>query len=65
MTAWDLGDRVEIDSEGHLWHGELGRVVELDDRGEGIWAVRLDDGEEVTAYSHELSGVITTSGGAS
>jgi len=61
-SAWDPDDRVEIDSEGHPWHGELGRVIGLDDRDEGTWDVRLDSGEEVTAYGYELNGVITGGG---
>lgn len=61
--AWSPGDRVEIDSEGHPWRGELGYVIGLDDTdGYGMWMVRLDDGEEVGVYGYELNGVVGPSG---
>lgn len=63
MSAWEPGDRVEINGGGHPWHGELGRVIGFDDRDEDTWDVRLDTGEEVTAYGYELDGV--TVGGES
>lgn len=55
-TAWSPGDQVEIDSEGRPWHGEVGRVTGLDDPEDAIYGVRLDTGEEVTAYGYELTG---------
>lgn len=57
MSAWEPGDRVEIDSESHPWHGELGRVIGWSDIDEGTRDIRLDSGEEVTAYTHELDSV--------
>jgi hypothetical protein len=60
--AWESGDRVAIDSEGHAWHDELGTVTgpaDWDD--EGAWEVQLDDGTTVSAYTHELTGVSTPS----
>lgn len=65
MIGWDPGDRVEIDSEGHPYHGERGKIVGPDDRDEGTWAVLLDGGEEVTAYAFELNGIISTPGSGS
>lgn len=57
-TAWSPGDRVEIDSEGHPWHGEAGKVLGLDDPEDAIYDLRLDSGEEVSAYGYELTGVV-------
>lgn len=63
MSAWDAGDRVEIVATDHPWRGETGHVVGLADHSDLEWGVRLDSGEEVTAYSDELDGVITSPGG--
>lgn len=62
-SGFDLGERVCIDSEGHPYYDEFGHVVCAEDRAAGIWVVRLDSGEEVEAYSHELTGVTSASSG--
>jgi hypothetical protein len=62
VSAWDPGDRVEIDSESHCYHGEQGEVVRADDLDAGTWTVLLDSGEEIEAYTAELNRVITPSG---
>lgn len=56
--AWEAGDRVAIDDDGHPWHDEHGTVLGPDDRDAGTWTVRLDSGEEVEAYTHELTGLL-------
>jgi hypothetical protein len=56
VSAWDPGDRVEIDSESHCYHGETGTVRGPDDLDEGTWTVRLDGGEDVEVYAHEITG---------
>jgi hypothetical protein len=58
-SAFDPGDRVCVDDEGHPWHDETGTVIGPDDQDEGTWLVRLDDDTEITAYAHELTGVNT------
>lgn len=60
MSAWERGDRVEIDCESHCYHGEQGEVLGPDDVDEGTWDVLLDSGDQVTAYSHELNDIIST-----
>lgn len=65
MSGWAVGDRVEIDSESHPWHGETGRVSGNEDHEEGLYDVTLDSGEEVGAYGYELNGVIERTAGVS
>lgn len=59
MSAWYPGDRVEVDSESNINHGEQGTVVGPEDSDEVEWIVQLDNGDECSFYSYELDGIIT------
>lgn len=59
MAAWDPGDRVEVASDSNIHHGEQGTIVGPEDSDGVEWIVQLDNGDEISAYSYELDGIIT------
>jgi hypothetical protein len=65
VAAWDRGDRVEVASHSNINYGEQGEIVGPEDVDEGTWMVQLDNGDEISVYSDELDGIISTTGSGS
>lgn len=56
--AWRHGDRVAIENSSRDDYDETGTVVGPEPYDDDAWLVRLDNGDETTADSDELTGLI-------